>query len=364
MLSIAHLIATNRGRGAEKFALALAESLSKFELKQNIVVIRSYGAARNRGGVPEVPMYFRRPPFPTLIWEALAFRYVLNQRKPDIVLCHGLRTAKVARIACLFMRRRPVLVMKKIGMTSDWVRTNKAMRNAFSRWVLRGLSLIIVLGPSQLRELTEVFGQPERKIACIPNGRPLRTASNIRHDPAKIVFVGSLEPEKGPDVALRVLKGVLARAPSASLHFLGEGSLRTQLEEEASALGIRDSVEFRGHVEDVSVELHSAAAMLISSRTEGVPGVAIEAAMAGLPVVSWDVGDVAAVVADGVSGVLVKRGDEDALSAALWEVISNDRWHQSHSRGARERSSMFDIDVISQAYMKIFNELSSVAATK
>lgn len=364
MVSVAHLIATNRARGAEKFAIALADSLGTYGLKQEIVVIRSYGNTHHSENVPEVAMYFRAPPFPSIFWEALSFRRLLNRANPDVVLCHGLRTAKVARLACLFRPKKPILVMKKIGMTSDWVRRNRVIRNTFSRWVLRGMSKIVVLGPAQFREVTEIFRIPPNSVVHIPNGRPVDPTLESSPVWGRILFVGSLEREKGPDVALRVFRDVHSRNKSARLRFLGEGSLRTALEELAVSLGVREFVDFQGHVDDVNSELRSASAMLMSSRTEGVPGAAIEAAIAGLPVVAWDVGDIAAVVEDGVSGVLVRSGDEAALGAALLEVISSDSRRRELSIGAKAKSSVFDIAVVSRMYIELLNSLSHQVAQR
>ena len=63
--------------------------------------------------------------------------------------------------------------------------------------------------------------------------------------------------------------------------------------------------------------------LLLTSEAEGIPGVAIEALMAGCPVVTVPVGSVAEVVEDGVTGVVMATADPAAMAAAVVSLLDD-----------------------------------------
>ena len=70
----------------------------------------------------------------------------------------------------------------------------------------------------------------------------------------------------------------------------------------------RSRIHFAGSLTDVAPALAAADVVVLSSRTEGMPGVLIEAGLSARPVVAYDVGAVSEVVADGETGLLVAPG--------------------------------------------------------
>ena len=124
------------------------------------------------------------------------------------------------------------------------------------------------------------------------------------------VCVGRLTREKGVDTLLRVWG-------DAPLEIVGDGDERENLERLAPP-----SVSFRGAVAGDRVRelLSDARALLIPSRTEGLPRVVVEAFAAGVPVVASRVGGLPELVRDGVNGLLVEVDDDDGWRAAIRAV--------------------------------------------
>jgi glycosyltransferase involved in cell wall biosynthesis len=125
------------------------------------------------------------------------------------------------------------------------------------------------------------------------------------------VFVGSLRPEKQVALAVRTI----ARAEAWTLLVAGDGPERHLAENLASVVA-PGRVRFLGHQRDIASVLEAADALLITSRTEGMPGAAIEAVLCGVPVVATPVGALATM-----HGVTVTDPDESALAQALDAVI-------------------------------------------
>jgi glycosyltransferase involved in cell wall biosynthesis len=167
-------------------------------------------------------------------------------------------------------------------------------------------------------------------------------------------MVGSLSHEKDPELAL----AALALLTEAKLRFVGDGPLRDELEQIASRLGVSDRVEFTGSVDDVTPHLEWAHVLLLTSRSEGLPGAILEAGAAGIPTVAVDVGGVTEAVSDGVGGFVTER-DPDAIAAAL-SRLDDDRalLEQLGSQARAETRERFAMDLVIDRYERLLAGLA------
>ncbi len=141
----------------------------------------------------------------------------------------------------------------------------------------------------------------------------------------RLVFVGRLARVKGLSVLLRAFRAVHASHPDLALTLVGDGPERTELEQEATDLGVGDAVRFAGYqtAEEVRAHLAGSDVFVMASFAEGVPVVLMEAMAAGLPVIASNVAGTTELVEDGVSGRLVSPGDEAGLVEALSELVED-----------------------------------------
>lgn len=155
--------------------------------------------------------------------------------------------------------------------------------------------------------------------------QPERYRATSEPGTGRLVFVGRLAAVKGVAVLLQALAKARQSAGELSLTLIGDGPERASIEAEVRRLGLGEVVTFTGYLgqDAVAEHLQSASALVLPSFAEGVPVVLMEAMAAGLPVVATRVGGVAELVADGVSGVIVAPGDEDALAQAIITVATN-----------------------------------------
>jgi glycosyltransferase involved in cell wall biosynthesis len=105
-------------------------------------------------------------------------------------------------------------------------------------------------------------------------------------DPLKVLFVGRLESQKDPSLALATFAEVHKRYPNAQMVFVGEGSLRSTIVSQANDKNIADHVVFAGALSraDVARTMADSTVMLMTSHYEGSPRVMAEAGAVGLPV--------------------------------------------------------------------------------
>jgi glycosyltransferase involved in cell wall biosynthesis len=172
------------------------------------------------------------------------------------------------------------------------------------------------------RKLSAIGGQPwareDRKPATGDSGRPQK----------RVLYVGNLVTVKGLDVLLnawRLLQTAADRqTASVVLQIVGSGPLRGKLERRARALGIADSVHFVGprpHPE-IPLWMNAADCLCLSSRSEGMPNVVLEALVSGLPLVVSDVGNCRELLNGEPMARVVPAGDAEAMAQGLREVLT------------------------------------------
>jgi glycosyltransferase involved in cell wall biosynthesis len=123
---------------------------------------------------------------------------------------------------------------------------------------------------------------------------------------------------------LRVWKTISDRNNNVHLTLGGDGPIEHWIQQ-ASSLGIRsDSIDFFGEIswEEVARKMESSHALLLFSNYENLPCVIVEALACGLPVISTRVGGISEHI-NPERGILVDRGDEDALAKAIDAMSSN-----------------------------------------
>ena len=139
--------------------------------------------------------------------------------------------------------------------------------------------------------------------------------------------------------------------PGCRLTYAGDGPMLKPLQALSRDRFPEGAVRFLGRVPDIWPLYHGAGVVLLCSRTEGVPGVVVEATLAGVPTVAWDVGDIGQVLFDGANGRLTPYGDVAALALALREAIrSHEEWSRLRESTVATAASM-SFDSIADAYI-------------
>jgi glycosyltransferase involved in cell wall biosynthesis len=167
-----------------------------------------------------------------------------------------------------------------------------------------------------------------------------------------ILSIGSLKKEKNHENLIKAF-AKLPNILNANLTIIGEGSLRSSLEQLIDNLGVQDKVNMPGFYEDVYQWYKSADLFVLSSDVEGLPTVLIEALECGLPIVSTATygGGAEEILENGNYGIIVPPRNENALAAAIEESI-----RKKHDRNKLiKRGKEFLVEKISKEYLEYFN---------
>jgi O-antigen biosynthesis protein len=156
-----------------------------------------------------------------------------------------------------------------------------------------------------------------------------------------VTYIGRLSREKQPDHFLRLASKLKHRS---DLFFLlvGDGPLRDIVEAEIKQLGLQEHLRWYKMVspEQIPEILAGTDLMVLTSEVEGFPMVVLETLAMGVPVISYDVGDVRSVVQSGVNGFIIPPQQHELLVQKVSEVLSD----ESMLEGLRKRARVVLIE--------------------
>jgi glycosyltransferase involved in cell wall biosynthesis len=179
--------------------------------------------------------------------------------------------------------------------------------------------------------LTEKFGEGPERIAVIPNGidlspfparPPAEKVRRILEDTLCIGFVGRLHQQKEPLKFLQIARNLLKDGQAARFLLVGDGPLRSGVEEFIARHGLHKDIIMTGFRNDVGAILIEEIDLLLApSRREGLPVTGLEALAAGVPVLASDVPGWDYVIQDGSTGYLVPGGSVEGFTGRCLELL-------------------------------------------
>jgi glycosyltransferase involved in cell wall biosynthesis len=280
-----------------------------------------------------------------LLMAVAAFRIdaVLRSYRPDLILSHGARMnligASLGRLHGVpsISVEHNVDSWRKSGhpfhrldaMIGRWNVCRIAVSEAVARMLVDGR----VVPESKVRVISNALYQP-----TIPQGmarEEVRRLFGMREGVCAIISVARFARQKGHGVLLDAI-GRMAERDRWKLVLVGDGALRTELEEKVSRLGLKAQVVFAGPWQPATEILSGFDVFVLPSLWEGLPVAVLEAMAAGLPVIASAGGGTPEVVRHGETGLLVPAGDAAALAAALDSLVVDPALRARMSKFAKE----------------------------
>ena len=240
---------------------------------------------------------------------------LLREREPSYLIVDS---KTVARFMATYRRKRAVVVHVVHGTHLSGDRLSASRRETFER--LDDYDSVVLLTDAQRRDVELLLG-PRDNLAVIPNGCDLPPAGGSEpRDPAAGIMLASLTRRKRVDHAVRAVSAAAQRHPGVTLDVFGDGPERERVV--AAMAGLDAPVRLRGHVPGAKHLLDGASFLLLTSVSEGLPLVLVEAMAAGCIPIAYDVAyGPADLIRDGHNGFLVPAGEPDALAGAISRLL-------------------------------------------
>jgi glycosyltransferase involved in cell wall biosynthesis len=170
-----------------------------------------------------------------------------------------------------------------------------------------------------------------------------------------------LEEQKGYSFFLQAVAQIMQVIPQARFLIVGDGVLRTALEQQAQQLSIADRVLFLGVRSDMPALFNAMDILAFSSLWEGLPVALLEGMAAGLPAVATRVGGIPSVVQDGQTGLLVSPADSKELADAIINLLQHPQLARTMGAAGRQRvrahfSEQMMVDQITDLYERLLSD--------
>lgn len=299
--------------------------------------------------------------------ERRAIRRLCDEIQPSLVHTHGYRPDVVDAQAA---RAAGVPTVSTVhGFTGG------GLRNRLYEWIqegaLRRFAAVVPVSGAIAERLAR-RGVSRERLHVIPNAfdaaaptadrGAARAALGWRDGEFVAGWVGRLSREKGPD--LMVDAAALVAEPAVRLSVLGDGPMRGELERRAASLGLRDRIRWHGVVPEARVLFSAFDVLVLSSRTEGIPIVLLEAMAAGTPIVAASVGGVPEMLSSR-EALLVTPGEAAALARAIEAVRSDPGAARERSLAARRRLERdFGLEPWLARYEALYRSVAAQAETR
>lgn len=359
---VAFFLPSLSGGGAEKVSVNLLKGLvdqNEIELDLDLALVKAGGVF-----IADVPkeVTIKELNCKRVATAVLSLIRYLREARPVVLLSHMNHANIIAILAVKVARSdTKVVVVEHISLTDRnvhglWNKTyNLIMKVAYRGadsivGVSQGVSTSVENRMGLEKGTVETIYNPvitpdTRRMAAEPVDHPWLESREL----PVFLAIGRLTEQKNFSVLIEAFHLLLKRK-DARLIILGEGELRSELEQLAEKLGVSDNIDMPGFNSNPYSHLRRANAFVLSSKFEGLPTALIESIACGCPVVSTDCPSGPYEILDGGKyGKLVPVDDVAALTDAMADILENPIAPDI----LEERSQIFSMEVISREYLHL-----------
>ena len=272
--------------------------------------------------------------------------------RPDVVHTHASKAGYLGRKASRGMRVGRVHTFHGHVLEGYFPAPFSKRLVATERRLARETDRVVAVSRATAQDLLRLRVVPQERLVVVEPGvdlerflaiervaerrrGPLRESLGLGTDAFLVGVIGRLAEVKQPQRAVRVLERLTERFPQLRLVFVGDGSERGRLLQAIAGAGCTGRAFLAGSRTDMPAVLEELDAVLLTSRTEGMPVALIEAGAAALPVVARDVGGVGELVEHERTGFLAETDEE--LSHGLGRLLEDEQRGRVQGERARER---------------------------
>ena len=310
-------------------------------------------------GVPVLPV----PRFRLRLLRALHIARLVWDRKPQILHSWGLHTNPYAALS-------GALAQVPVRLGSIRESFEGPVASPWLRWIgLVGLDGIVVNSMAAAHEIAaRRFSRPplhvvQNAVSCVGAcdrvglRRELASLWQLPLSGLWLVTVGRLDENKNIALLVEAVATLRAEFPELRLVVIGDGPQRSALEAISRASGVDDIVTFASSIPGVISKLPAFDLFCLTSRSEGMPNVVMEASAAGLPVICTAVGGTRELIVDGLTGFLVPVDDITVLVQRLAQLLSDPGLRQRMgSSGCHRMAEQFSVERMVAEMTRVYEQ--------
>ena len=281
--------------------------------------------------------------------ETIRFTQLLRIMPDFTILCFLMPKQFLCALASLFVKNRMVFSERN----TPWLYPRKKLHRMLRDWSFTRIDACVFQTPDAMHCFSRSI---QKKSVIIPN--PVSPALPEPYSGTRrkvVVTACRLAPQKNLPLLFRAFAQVHAEFPEYTLEVYGRGDNLEALQTLKQRLNLTDSIRLMGFSHHLHEQIRDAAMYVSSSNYEGISNSMLEAVALGIPTISTDcpVGGARITIQDGVNGLLVPVGDEQALYQAMKKLILNPELAQSISYKGTELRQTLNLAEIAKQWLEL-----------
>ena len=305
-------------------------------------------------------------------------REVVKIEKPDLVFCFVNDTNIVCLLSKLMFSsvKTSFIISVRNQLSNDmkYVKSSCVILYSIYKGLIRFLynttaEKIVTVSKGVKKDLIQNFQIIPKKIRVIYNGIPIKDIEELAKEEIepelkyffgqpvfKLVTLARLTEQKGINFLIDAFAETRQRY-EFKLVILGDGHLRTELEEQAKKLEVFEDILFLGWRKNPFKYMAHCDLFVMSSLGEGFGLSLLEAMALGLPVISTDCAGPREILDNGKYGILIPSANKQALVQAISKVLEDSILRKCLREKAKERATLFSLEKMAMEYGRLIKNV-------
>lgn len=304
------------------------------------------------------------------------FKAILNLRKyikrikPDIIHLHSSKAGALGRMASIFLNISIVYNAHGWAFDMNVGKKKKLMYVYVEKILAKFTDAIVNISDHEKNSQQKYKIKPKKYTTVIYNGIDLERY-NVKYDIQKIKhelnipldsfvmgMVARISEQKSPELFIEVAKKLQEKLDNVYFILVGDGELRSRIEQLIDTYGLKDNFLITGWTNEVPKYISMFDVGVLTSKWEGFGLVLAEYMAAKKPVVAFNSGGIPNVVRDKYNGMLFDYGDIDSFYEAVINIKNNDEFREKLiSNGYKVVNEKFNVERVAKEHEKLYLDL-------
>lgn len=306
--------------------------------------------------------------FPT-VQPALLLKLIkiVNDYKPEVIILNGSRTLKYAAFAKPFFKQKIKLIYRIIDSVVFW-NPSSIKQFYYKNIILKKIDAAVGVSQSSLNDVIKLYHFKKQNTVIhrcfnsskinLNNIELINQLELEKKGKIIILFLGNLTKQKRPERFVETISLLRNKYENCFGWIVGDGVLKQEVLAKVETLNIADRITFWGYQKNVFPFIANADILLLTSDTEGLPGVTLEAGYFKVPTVCPNVGGVKEFILNDNYGLVLDNAKPASFADAISILIDKPEFKKIIGNNAKQKViEAFDMNVISTKYVDFIEKV-------